>query len=223
MEPYEKGLSQVQGGTVSMAERFFSYVLTRDFGFAPNPFNGMCTLATCKPKIRKAANVGDWIFGTSSAALGQKEKLIFAMKVTGKLTFNQYWYEPKFWTKKPVMNGSLKKMYGDNVYHNNGSEWIQADSHHSLENGEPNYHNIKRDTSVDAVLISDKFYYFGMNALLIPKGLVRNIAKRGPGHRCPERQSGQKLLDFISTENWYLGYHGDPALFSKFERYNGKS
>lgn len=28
----------------------YSYVVARDFGFAPNPFNGFLTLATCKPK-----------------------------------------------------------------------------------------------------------------------------------------------------------------------------
>jgi len=223
MELHGKDLSQVQEGIVSMPERFFSYVLTRDFGFAPNPFNGVCTLATCKPQIRKAADIHDWIFGTSSAAQGHEVKLIFAMKVTDKLTFNQYWHATKFQTKKPVMNGSLKKMYGDNVYHNNGSRWVQADSHHSLEDGKPNYHNIERDTSVDAVLISDVFYYFGKHALSIPKSLQVNIVKKGPGHRCPKKHWAQELLNCIYAEKWPLGYHGDPALFSKFERYNGKS
>ena len=33
----------------------FSYVITHDSGFAPNPFGGFLTLATCKPKIRKSA------------------------------------------------------------------------------------------------------------------------------------------------------------------------
>ncbi|WP_225761747.1 hypothetical protein [Acinetobacter sp. Marseille-P8610] len=33
--------------------KIFSYVVSRDFGFAPNPFFNFCTLATCKPKIRK--------------------------------------------------------------------------------------------------------------------------------------------------------------------------
>src|SRR5712671_5339411 len=39
------------GKTASM--RLYSYVVARDFGFAPNPFFGVCTLATCKPDIRK--------------------------------------------------------------------------------------------------------------------------------------------------------------------------
>ena len=33
----------------------FSYVIEHDLGFAPNPFHGVCTLACCKPQIRKIA------------------------------------------------------------------------------------------------------------------------------------------------------------------------
>ena len=43
--------------------RVYMYVVDRDFGFAPNPFHGVCTLATCKPAIRKGARVGDWVIG----------------------------------------------------------------------------------------------------------------------------------------------------------------
>lgn len=39
--------------------KLFSYVVAREYGFAPNPFFGWCTLATCKPKIRVTAEVGD--------------------------------------------------------------------------------------------------------------------------------------------------------------------
>lgn len=48
--------------------RLFSYVVRFDSGFAPNPFYGYCTLATCKPPIRRTALVGDWIIGTGSAS-----------------------------------------------------------------------------------------------------------------------------------------------------------
>ena len=44
----------------------YSYVVARDYGFAPNPFYGCCTLATCKPIIRRMAQVGDWVIGTGS-------------------------------------------------------------------------------------------------------------------------------------------------------------
>ena len=42
----------------------FSYVLRYDDGAAPNPFWGTCTLAICKPAIRRKANLGDWVVGT---------------------------------------------------------------------------------------------------------------------------------------------------------------
>src|SRR5712692_10528871 len=46
--------------------KLYSYVVARDYGFAPNPFFGFCTLATCKPEIRKAAAIDDWVIGTGS-------------------------------------------------------------------------------------------------------------------------------------------------------------
>lgn len=55
----------------------YAYSITRDFGFAPNPFHGICTLATCKPRIRKAANIGDWILGIGGANLKSAKKSAF--------------------------------------------------------------------------------------------------------------------------------------------------
>lgn len=43
--------------------RLFSYCIPVDDGAAPNPFWGVCTLAICKPAIRRVAEVGDWIAG----------------------------------------------------------------------------------------------------------------------------------------------------------------
>ena len=43
--------------------KLYSYILTHDTGFSPNPFFGYCTLACCKPDIRRVAKVGDWIVG----------------------------------------------------------------------------------------------------------------------------------------------------------------
>jgi len=46
--------------------KLHTYVVRYDSGFAPNPFYGYCTLATCKPPIRKSAAVEDWIVGCGS-------------------------------------------------------------------------------------------------------------------------------------------------------------
>lgn len=43
--------------------------MTDDTGFAPNPFFGILTLATCKPGIRLTKKVGDYIAGFTSERL----------------------------------------------------------------------------------------------------------------------------------------------------------
>lgn len=44
----------------------FRYIVAYDHGTAPRPYGGVCTLAICKPTIRKAARVGDWVIGFRS-------------------------------------------------------------------------------------------------------------------------------------------------------------
>ena len=70
--------------------RLYSYVVARDYGFAPNPFYRVCTLATCKPIIRKAAAIGDWVVGTGSKERDRQAFLVYAMRVTEAMTFNEY-------------------------------------------------------------------------------------------------------------------------------------
>ena len=206
--------------------KYYSYVIPRDFGFAPNPFGGYCTLATCKPDIRASAEIGDWIFGTSSIAGKKTPKLIYAMQVTNKTTFNEYYNSPDFQYKKPVMNGSLKKMYGDNIYHHNQTGvWLQDNSHHSLENGEINPHNLKKDTSTTvSVLISNIFYYFGIKAFEIPQNLIVDFCKTGQGHRYVDENIALQILKYIQ-EDYNTGLIGFPAMFEgeQFIRYDGQS
>ena len=64
--------------------RLFTYIIVHDTGFAPNPFWRYCTLACCKPVIRRTAAKGDWIVGISPKNSGNR--LIYAMKVTEELS-----------------------------------------------------------------------------------------------------------------------------------------
>ncbi len=207
----------------------FSYIVARDYGFAPNPFLGTCTLATCKPRIRETAKIGDWVIGTGSKAFGFKNMLIFAMRVSTKTDFNEYWHDQRFQCKKPFSNGSLKQMYGDNIYTYNAEshEWLQENSHHSNDDGSINQRNMKRDLGSKFVLISEEFYYFGKKAISIPakfrnKNSV-NICLESQGYKCkfPEDFVGE-FIDWIQGNN-ELGYLGDPIQFKKFERYKGPS
>jgi len=203
--------------------KYFSYVVARDFGFAPNPFGQHCTLATCKPLIRRNSELDDWIFGITPKAKDKGNRLVFAMKVTQKITFDEYWASPEFQYKKPVMNGSLKQLYGDNIYHKNKDTdaWIQEDSHHSKDNGETNYENLKRDVSGQYVLISDYFYYFGKLNVEMPF-LLKTKFSIGIGQKQVKEEYALKLIEWLNS-NYEKGLIGVPLLFTNFQRYDGVS
>jgi hypothetical protein len=197
----------------------YTYVVTRDYGFAPNPFYGMCTLATCKPGIRKSAQIGDWVLGIGSKST-HKNRLIYMMKVTNKVNFNEYWENKEYDAKKPMMT-TLKKMYGDNIYHYNKAKniWIQADSHHSLENGAVNLDNLNRDTQTDNVLISREFYYFGKSSIVIPA----TVYKWSRGYRRDKETASFNIFLKRIRKTYTMGYIDDPILFTRFKRYDGVS
>jgi hypothetical protein len=184
--------------------RVYIYVVDRDLGFAPNPFNGICTLATCKPNIRNTAKVGDWIFGVGGGRLKATGKCVFAMKITRKITYNEYWVDPEFNDKKPVRNGSKKMMLGDNIYFFNedSKEWSQAHSHHSLSDGSINVYNKDRDTKSDKVLLSKHFYYFGSAAPIIPTELLSDIGYYNKvGHRVFNFDVAEQLVRWIEEKH----------------------
>jgi hypothetical protein len=84
--------------------------------------------------------------------------------------------------KRPIMNGSLRQRFGDNIYHRDNGQWVQADSRHSW-NGQANDVNLKRDTgTTDRVLIGDEFTYWGGAAPAIPGKFSSFVIKR-PGER----------------------------------------
>lgn len=198
----------------------FRYKLDHDYGLAPNPFGGIMTLAVCKGDIRRNKNleIGDWIIGTGSKKLKLLNHLIYAMKVEGKLTFDEYWNNPDFKFKKPVLNGSLVQMYGDNIYHTDPKtgEIIQEPCAHSKKDNSVNEDHLKRDWKGQFVLYSKHFYYFGDKCPLIPKEL-RFIC-------CPYRNYSFKdvnddfVIEFVNwlEDNYTIGIHGDPINWKQF-------
>lgn len=199
--------------------RLYAYVVARDYGFAPNPFFGICTLANCKPVIRRVAQIGDWIVGTGSKAKNREKFFVFAMQVDEALTFSQYWHDSRFRRKQPNLRGSLKQAYGDNIYHlqPNGS-WHQRNSHHSFENGVVNARNVRHDTQTDRVLIGKDFVYWGGHGPKIEsvfgKGNDRKIrALRGHKSRFPSDVIHRVAEWFWSLEEH--GYLGQPLEWDK--------
>lgn len=200
--------------------RGFSYVITRDYGFAPNPFGEFCTLATCKPDIRSRAQLDDWIIGCTSSSY--PDALIYAMQVTEKITFNQYWHDERFQYKKPIMNGSLKQMYGDNIYHQENDIWHQKNSHHSLSDGSTNKDNLQKDTSSNNVIISNNFYYFGKSYISLPENFQTEILKKGRAYKNIDETPLNEFIAYL-TANYNRGISDFPILFDKFDRYDGVS
>jgi hypothetical protein len=187
--------------------KLFSYVVVHDSGFAPNPFWGYCTLADCKPTIRRTARAGDWIAGLSTKAQGNK--LIYAMRVDEILTYAQYFADPRFTDKKPdYRSGTVVHKCGDNIYEPlaNGG-FRQLRSMHSNWCSE-DAQNKERDLSGKYVLISQHFYYFGQEAIPLPERL--QIFKVGRAHRCrfPDAVVAE-FLDFIVQQE--EGLHAPPS------------
>ena len=204
--------------------KLYSYVVARDYGFAPNPFHGVCTLATCKPRIRETASIGDWIVGTGSKANCLKDKLVFVMRVTNSITFCEYYESDEFQSKKPNLQGSLKQAFGDNIYHKNEAGiWMQDNSHHSLKDGSTNYNNLYKDTGVDRVLISNEFAYWGDSGLSIPSNYCNfwslengnysnHDIRAGRNHKCCFPQD---MLD--SFVSWFRSLNQTGCVGEPFE------
>ena len=132
--------------------RLFAYKMTHDTGFAPNPFWGYLTLATCKPKIREHKRPGDWVAGfTSKELCGDwvgDERLVFLMQVEERMALADYFHDRRFQQRIP-RDPPAVKVYrcGDNIYRplvrnaRDATEFEQLpNDHHGLDHKD---HNIK--------------------------------------------------------------------------------
>lgn len=207
----------------------FRYKVEHDWGFAPNPFHGTLSLATCKADIRgcKKLQIGDWVVGFGSKAMGNLGKLVYAMRVEEILTFDQYYEDPRFQCKKPIKYGSLAYMYGDNVYHTDKSEhpvrkYIQDECAHSHDDGSFYQEHYDRDTKSDKVLLSKTFYYFGNRCFDLPEefAFIRLGETDMRGNNTYKDLSGedakiQSFVDWLSS-NYTPGVHGVPCNWKEF-------
>lgn len=178
--------------------RLFSYKLKHDSGFAPNPFFGVLTLATCKPRIRKSKNKGDWIAGFTSRSLcGDavgKERLIYLMQITDKIPISEYFPHPNFQNKIPDLSREeIVYHAGDNIYELQSDDyyrWIENKNHPEEEKN--------KDLSGEFVLISTKFYYFGGNPLEIPSDLRPRVPFGQSAHgSLTQGEQASKFINYV--------------------------
>lgn len=189
--------------------RLYSYILVHDSGFAPNPFWGTCTLATCKPKIRLTAQKGDWIVGLSRKAEGNR--IIYAMEVEDVLSVAAYFNDQRFENKKPDYSKRLA-IYrrGDNIYKPLPiGDFEQLKSQHTINPNMAEYHK-RRDLGGMNVLISQKYSYFGQKMVELPKKF--QIIISGRGHKC--RFSPEVIHDFCEfISHQSTGIHARPGIW----------
>ncbi len=176
--------------------KLYSYVITSDSGFSPNPFWGFCTLACCKPSIRRTTRMGDWVVGLSPKK--KNYKIIYAMEITEKpITYSEYYSDKRFNNKIPDMtkNEVIYKT-GDNIYKPVENGFIQLHSIHSNTDGRENIKNKDHDLKGIYVLISNNFYYFGSGMIELPDNL--NFLIVGRNHRSNfSSYEKDKFLKFI--------------------------
>ena len=200
----------------------YSYVITRDYGFAPNPFWNICSLATCKPQIRERALMGDWVAGFGGANTAISHKMVFLMRVDEICTFDEYWEDPRFLVKRPRFDGNYQQCYGDNIYHHIGNEWMQENSHHSYVDG-INQNNLLHDTRIDRVLLSFYYSYFGENAIELPEEFAEAIAAGRPYKKLPDNICAN-IVDWVGC-HYEMGQQGLPYKWNKsgqFVRFEGE-
>ena len=134
------------------------------------------------------------------------DKLIYAMRVTEKITFDKYSKDGRFKYKIPT-TGQLESL-GDNIYYKNQfGEWVQRKSLHK-------HKDIKRDLNGRYVLISDCYYYFGDKSLEMPDNF-KGIIKKGPGHKGNfDEKLVLRFLNWLEN-NHHKGLIGNPCKFNK--------
>jgi Nucleotide modification associated domain 2 len=181
----------------------FSYKMTHDTGFAPNPFHDILSLATCKPQIRLKKQKGHYIAGFTSGELCNdkvgEERLVYIMRVTEKVSFDTYWKEPRFDAKKP---NSINKIsiVGDNIYKPKELlDYFDKDNYAQVKN--PFHGDNERDDDLSGqfVLLSNDFFYLGFSALPvhhfkinIPRGRSRD------GIKTSNENEVMKLWQYLS-------------------------
>ncbi|MBL7839644.1 MAG: hypothetical protein JNJ75_05860 [Cyclobacteriaceae bacterium] len=168
--------------------RLFSYCIPTDDGAAPNPYWGVCTLAICKPVIRRVAEEGDWIVGVGSKNVNGKDysgKLVYAMRVSNKMTLREYDIHCQMVLKEKipdVINNDYRRQVGDCIYEyeNKGYEHRLRDSVHGPK-------NVDKDLRGVNVLMADQFYYFGNKAVELPPQFLI-LARQNQGHQSTRNQ-----------------------------------
>jgi hypothetical protein len=159
--------------------RIYRYIVVHDSGMAPCPADGLVTLGTCKPVIRRCARPGDWVLGFMPGSLA-RGLMCWGGQVERVMSHADY---------ERAFRGRPDAVYRET-------------SEGGYERLSPGYHPAKaemdRDTSAP-VLVFDpaRSVYLGAQPTPLPSGLV-HLAPSGRGHRVNGTEPGDAVL----LEKW---------------------
>jgi hypothetical protein len=170
---------------VGQPPQLFSYVVDHDLGFAPNPYDGYCSLVHCKfggeghrRNIVEMAAEGDWILGSGGAGLESAgiNRVVYLMRVDEKLSFWKFLSDARFRGREDAIDEGRKNLFA---------------------------------------LVSTTYFYFGRNALPcteLPLALQRaQLLKRGRGYRSDLDAESVLALVHWFRSNFEYGMHGPPC------------
>ncbi len=166
--------------------------------------------------IRRTASCGDWIVGLAPKRFDNS--IVYAMKVTEKMSMAAYWRDRRFRKKRPRSDRkAIIYKCGDNIYEPlaNG-KYLQKPSGHSHKDGSENLANKEHDLSGKNVLISEQYCYYGAKAIELPNKFKAIIPGRGhkrficaePTVQIGRADMTQRLVRFL--EKLPNGVHGQP-------------
>jgi hypothetical protein len=174
--------------------RIYRYILVHDHGIAPCPVDGLVTLATCKPEIRRMAKPGDWVLGFRPGSL-ERGMLLWGGKVEQIMPHGEY---------ERLNRGRPDALYRE-----------RPDG--TFDRVDPAYHpandEMMRDLS-GPVLIFDRdlSLYLNGHAVLLP-GELFHLAPAGRGHRV----NGTRVGDTQRLEVWLRSMTPRAALGGRIE------
>jgi hypothetical protein len=186
-----------------------AYIVRVDSGFAPNPFGRHCTIACCKPTIRRKAETDDIVVGTGSARYGLVGRLVYAMRVRDVIPLQNYWMDAEYAYKKPSQATAITAR-GDNI-------WYQ-DAHGSWRVVPGAFHDERhrdRDIRGANALVADDFYYFGRDAPPLPDEF-RPLLAVTQGHKNTRDEDViDRFWRWVAREASGRRRCGDPSEFTE--------
>lgn len=157
--------------------RIHTYVIATDAGSAPNYDPPFVTLAVCKPRIRRKAEIGDLVLAFAGKEVNPIEphSVVWAGVVSEKMTFADYWNDRRFSGKKPD-----RSKHPDNFYRpvDGGLQWVPNNVHDADATN--------HDTGGKYVLGFSRSWRFGSHGPLMPSDLRLRMVGGRRGERVVE-------------------------------------